>query len=69
MLVGPLATKNEIARYKERIETSPEKFIAQPMLALSTNPTYVNRNRTETRRLKTIRSAWTKPSCRSWRFD
>ena len=27
MLVGPLATKNEISRYKGRIETSPEKFI------------------------------------------
>ena len=42
MLVGPLANKNEIAKYKARIETSPDKFIAQPMLALSTNPTYVN---------------------------
>ncbi|WP_413204645.1 circularly permuted type 2 ATP-grasp protein [Rhodospirillum sp. A1_3_36] len=42
MLVGPKATSQEIADYKDRILTNPANFIAQPTLALSTCPTYVN---------------------------
>jgi uncharacterized circularly permuted ATP-grasp superfamily protein len=42
MLVGPKATSQEIADYKDRILNNPANFIAQPTLALSTCPTYVN---------------------------
>lgn len=41
MLVGPAATKAEIAAYAERIKSDPAAFIAQPTLALSTSPTFV----------------------------
>ena len=42
MLVGPAASKAEIAAYRERILASPADFIAQPTLALSTCPTFVD---------------------------
>jgi uncharacterized circularly permuted ATP-grasp superfamily protein len=42
MLVGPKSTKEEIATYAERIKSAPHDFIAQPTLALSTCPTFVN---------------------------
>lgn len=41
MLVGPAATKQEIEDFRARIIASPEKYIAQPTLALSTCPTFV----------------------------
>jgi len=41
MLVGPCATKDEIESFRKRIVASPETYIAQPTLALSTCPTYV----------------------------
>jgi uncharacterized circularly permuted ATP-grasp superfamily protein len=41
MLVGPASTKKEIADYRERILENPSGFIAQPTLALSTCPTFV----------------------------
>jgi uncharacterized circularly permuted ATP-grasp superfamily protein len=41
MLVGPASTRVEIDAYRERIIASPAAFIAQPTLALSTCPTYV----------------------------
>ena len=41
MLVGPTATKKECAEYAKRIEAQPDDFIAQPTLALSTCPTFV----------------------------
>lgn len=41
MLVGPAASKAEIAAYRERIIANPSEFIAQPTLALSTCPTFV----------------------------
>ena len=41
MLVGPAASKAEIAAYRERILANPAGFIAQPTLALSTCPTFV----------------------------
>ena len=40
MLVGPAATRQEIAAYRERIVANPASFIAQPTLALSTCPTF-----------------------------
>lgn len=42
MLVGPAASKAEIEAYRARILASPSDFIAQPTLALSTCPTFVD---------------------------
>lgn len=39
MLIGPQATKDEVAAYAARIRANPGEFIAQPTLALSTVPT------------------------------
>jgi uncharacterized circularly permuted ATP-grasp superfamily protein len=41
MLVGPASTEAERVAFKERILASPDKYIAQPTLALSTCPTFV----------------------------
>ena len=41
MLVGPASTAEERAAFRERILAHPEKYIAQPTLALSTCPTFV----------------------------
>ena len=41
MLVGPHATKQEREDYAARMKTDPADFIAQPTLALSTCPTFV----------------------------
>ena len=41
MLVGPASTKEQIEAFRQRIVASPEKYIAQPTLALSTCPTFV----------------------------
>jgi uncharacterized circularly permuted ATP-grasp superfamily protein len=42
MLVGPTSSTAEIAAYRERILAGPDNFIAQPTLALSTCPTFVD---------------------------
>ena len=42
MLVGPAATRAEIEAFRERLVAQPELYIAQPTLALSTCPTYVD---------------------------
>ncbi len=39
MLVGPTATKAEIATFREALIAEPHRYIAQPTLALSTVPT------------------------------
>ena len=39
MLIGPHATKAEVAAYADRIRANPAEFIAQPTLDLSTAPT------------------------------
>ena len=41
MLVGPTASKKEIADFRDRILADPSNYIAQPTLALSTCPTLV----------------------------
>ncbi len=41
MLVGPKSTKEQIALFRAKIEENPENYIAQPTLALSTTPTFV----------------------------
>jgi len=41
MLVGPTATAAQREEFRERINAQPDKYIAQPTLALSTCPTFV----------------------------
>jgi uncharacterized circularly permuted ATP-grasp superfamily protein len=41
MLVGPASSKDEIEQFRQRIIARPEGYIAQPTLALSACPTYV----------------------------
>ncbi|KFI32161.1 circularly permuted type 2 ATP-grasp protein [Haematobacter massiliensis] len=41
MLVGPKSTKEQIAAFAERIRANPSNYIAQPTLALSTVPSFV----------------------------
>ena len=41
MLVGPASTKEQIATFRKYLEANPEKYIAQPTLALSNCPTFV----------------------------
>ncbi|MBU3031895.1 circularly permuted type 2 ATP-grasp protein [Paracoccus marinaquae] len=41
MLIGPKASKDEIARFADLIRANPDNYIAQPTLALSTSPTFV----------------------------
>ena len=42
MLVGPTSSKEEIEAFRAKILAAPETYIAQPTLALSTCPTYVD---------------------------
>jgi uncharacterized circularly permuted ATP-grasp superfamily protein len=42
MLVGPASTKQEREDYRARVLENPSGFIAQPILSLSTCPTYVD---------------------------
>jgi uncharacterized circularly permuted ATP-grasp superfamily protein len=41
MLVGPKSTAAQVAAFRERIIADPGNYIAQPTLALSTTPTFV----------------------------
>ncbi len=41
MLVGPASTREERQEFSARLRANPENYIAQPTLALSTCPTYV----------------------------
>jgi len=41
MLVGPAATKTEIEEFRKHLIANPDRYIAQPTLALSTCPTFV----------------------------
>ena len=42
MLMGPKAAKEEIEEFRKRIIAEPRNYIAQPMISLSTHPTYVD---------------------------
>ncbi len=44
MLMGPKASKAEIAKFKEKIIADPRNFIAQPMILLSQHPTQADGN-------------------------
>ncbi|MFO0207035.1 MAG: circularly permuted type 2 ATP-grasp protein [Betaproteobacteria bacterium] len=41
MLVGPASSTQEVAAFAERVKANPANYIAQPTLALSTCPTFV----------------------------
>jgi uncharacterized circularly permuted ATP-grasp superfamily protein len=41
MLIGPTADKATLANFRAKLKTNPKNFIAQPTLALSTCPTFV----------------------------
>lgn len=42
MLVGPAATRAEVEAFRARLIATPERYIAQPTLALSNCPTFVD---------------------------
>jgi uncharacterized circularly permuted ATP-grasp superfamily protein len=42
MLVGPASNKATIAAFRSKLKAAPKNFIAQPTLALSTCPTFVD---------------------------
>ena len=42
MLVGPKSTREEIEAFRAKIQANPSNYIAQPTLALSTCPTFVD---------------------------
>ena len=42
MLMGPKAAKEEIEEFRKRIIAEPRNYIAQPIISLSTHPTYVD---------------------------
>jgi uncharacterized circularly permuted ATP-grasp superfamily protein len=41
MLVGPASTREQVAAFRDRLIARPDAYIAQPTLALSNCPTYV----------------------------
>lgn len=43
MLVGPAATKDEIATFADKLKARPENYIAQPTLSLSTVPIFAKK--------------------------
>ncbi len=42
MLIGPCASREELARFRELLKAQPDNYIAQPTLSLSTCPTFVD---------------------------
>ena len=40
MLIGPKATKEEVAHFRTLIEADPRNFVAQPVISLSRSPTW-----------------------------
>jgi uncharacterized circularly permuted ATP-grasp superfamily protein len=43
MLVGPRASQAEIADFRQRVEANPRGYIAQPLMELSTCPTWTDK--------------------------
>ena len=43
MLIGPTASKKEIAAFRKKLEATPDNYIAQPTLALSTTPIFTKK--------------------------
>jgi uncharacterized circularly permuted ATP-grasp superfamily protein len=52
MLMGPQSTRGERDEYAAKVRADPRKFIAQPLVELSTTPTWIaDRSRVEPRRV------------------
>ena len=51
MLIGPHATKAEIAEFRRLIKADPRNYIAQPMLSLSRHPPHPATERFEGRHI------------------
>jgi uncharacterized circularly permuted ATP-grasp superfamily protein len=43
MLVGPRASKREVAEFRKRVAADPRNYIAQPLVQLSTCPTWTKK--------------------------
>ena len=43
MLIGPAASKKELASFRDKLKATPENYIAQPTLALSTTPIFAKK--------------------------
>jgi uncharacterized circularly permuted ATP-grasp superfamily protein len=41
MLIGPAASREEIAKFRRLVKRQPRNYVAQPVLQLSTAPTFV----------------------------
>lgn len=46
MLIGPHATRAQVAEYIEKVRADPHNFVAQPVVGLSTSPTYAEDTQT-----------------------
>ncbi len=44
MLMGPFASREEIARYRAQMQKNPGNYVGQPLVHLSSHPTYVGGN-------------------------
>ena len=44
MLMGPFASREEITRYRAQMEQNPGNYVGQPLVHLSSHPTYVDGN-------------------------
>ena len=44
MLMGPFASRDEIARYRAQMQRNPGNYVGQPLVHLSSHPTYVGGN-------------------------
>ncbi|HMP84889.1 MAG TPA: circularly permuted type 2 ATP-grasp protein, partial [Verrucomicrobiota bacterium] len=42
MLMGPKASRSEIAEFRKKVEAEPRNYIAQPMISLSRHPTHMD---------------------------
>jgi uncharacterized circularly permuted ATP-grasp superfamily protein len=42
MLIGPQATKAEIEEFRQKVRADPRGYIAQPLIALSRSPCFVD---------------------------
>ena len=46
MLIGPTASRREIAEFRHKLQTTPDNYIAQPTLSLSTTPIFTKKGLT-----------------------
>ncbi|MFZ4506395.1 MAG: circularly permuted type 2 ATP-grasp protein [Fimbriimonas sp.] len=44
MLIGPQATKEELAEFRTRVKADPRNYIGQPLVALSRHPCFIGEN-------------------------